>query len=225
MNDIQKQLDEIVDSYYSDLINTDISDVKDHKYSDKFNKKIEEAFAMFEESKKPKPHKLRRRIIISLIAAALIGTITVAAYEPARRFFINLFSDHTEVTPAENSSEIDKHKATIENKYSITVPAGYVLDKESTAETDKMIIQTYTIGTDPQRVLIFKQLTKELYSVSVDNKDTELVTKLDKNGREILIHSYKDLSTSIIWDNGEYIFELSGEMPESELMDIYYTAK
>lgn len=225
MNDIQKQLDEIVDSYYSDLINTDISDVKDHKYSDKFNKKIEEAFAMFEESKKPKPHKLRRRIIISLIAAALIGTITVAAYEPARRFFINLFLDHTEVTPAENSSEIDKHKATIEKKYSITVPTGYVLDKESTAETDKMIIQTYTIGTDPQRVLIFKQLTKELYSVSVDNKDTELVTKLDKNGREILIHSYKDLSTSIIWDNGEYIFELSGEMPESELMDIYYTAK
>lgn len=225
MNDIQKQLDEIVDSYYSDLINTDISDVKDHKYSDKFNKKIEEAFAMFEESKKPKPHKLRRRIIISLIAAALIGTITVAAYEPARRFFINLFSDHTEVTPAENSSEIDKHKATIEKKYSITVPAGYVLDKESTVETDEMISQIYYLSSDKTKSIGFKQLTKELYSVSLDNKDTELVTKLDRNGRETLIHSYKDLSTLIIWDNGEYIFELSGEMSESDLMEIYYTVR
>lgn len=225
MNDIQKQLDGIVDSYYNELMSTDITNVKDHKFSEKYNRRIEEAFAFFEESKKPKPHRLHRKIIIALVAAALIGTITVAAYEPARRFFINLFSNHTEVTPAENSSDIDKHKLTIEKKYQITVPTEYVFDDEKSFETDKMIIQTYTIGTDPQRVLIFKQVTKALYKTDLDNADTELVTKLDKNGREILIHSYKDLSTSIIWDNGEYIFELSGEMSESDLMEIYYTVR
>ena len=105
------------------------------------------------------------------------------------------------------------------------MPAGYVLDKESTVETDEMISQIYYLSSDKTKSIGFKQLTKELYSVSVDNKDTELVTKLDKNGREILIHSYKDLSTSIIWDNGEYIFELSGTMSEAELMELYYTVK
>ena len=73
--------------------------------------------------------------------------------------------------------------------------------------------------------IVFKQLTRELYNVSVDNEDTELVSKFDKNGRELLIHNYNDLSISIIWDDGEYIFELSGEMSESELMEIYYTVK
>ena len=30
---------------------------------------------------------------------------------------------------------------------------------------------------------------------------------------------------SILWDNGEYIFELSGDISESEIMDIYYSVK
>ena len=225
MNETQKQLDSIVKAYYNDLINTDIKPVKDHKYSEKYQRRIKEAFAVFDTEKKPNTHLLRRRIILAIIIAALIGTITVAAYEPARKFFLSIFSDHTEVTPSENSSEIDKHKATIEKKYSITVPAGYVLDKERSVETDEMISQIYYLSSDRTKSIGFKQLTKELYSVSVDNEDTELVTKLDKNGRELLIHNYNDLSTFIIWDDGEYIFELSGEMSESKLMDIYYTAE
>ena len=30
---------------------------------------------------------------------------------------------------------------------------------------------------------------------------------------------------NILWDNGEYIFSLSGEISESEIMDIYYSVK
>ena len=225
MTDIQKELEPIVDSYYNELISQDTSVLDGYEFSEKYLNRKEELIAQMSPQKAEHRHSIKRKVIISLIAAALIGTITVAAYEPARRFFLSIFSDHTEVTPSENSSEIDKHKATIEKKYSITVPAGYVLDKESTVETDEMISQIYYLSSDKTKSIGFKQLTKELYSVSVDNKDTELVTKLDKNGREILIHSYKDLSTSIIWDNGEYIFELSGEMSESDLMEIYYTVR
>ena len=225
MNETQKQLDSIVKAYYNDLINTDITPVKNHKYSEKYQRRIKEAFSVFDTEKKPKIHLIRRRIILAIIIAALIGTITVAAYEPARKFFLSIFSGHTEVTPAENGSEIDKHKTAIEKKYSITVPAGYVLEKESSVETDEMIIQVYYLNSDRTKPIVFKQLTRELYNVSVDNEDTELVSKFDKNGRELLIHNYNDLSISIIWDDGEYIFELSGEMSESELMEIYYTVK
>ncbi|WP_390624608.1 hypothetical protein [Ruminococcus sp. AM31-15AC] len=28
-----------------------------------------------------------------------------------------------------------------------------------------------------------------------------------------------------MWDNGEYIFSLSGEISESEIMDIYYSVE
>lgn len=220
MNETQKQLNSIVEAYYNDLINTDITPVKNHKYSEKYQRRIKEAISVFDTEKKPKAHLIRRRIILAIVIAALIGTITVAAYEPARKFFLSIFSDHTEVTPAENSSEIDRHKTAIEKKYSITVPAGYVLEKESSVETDEMIIQVYYLNSDRTKSIVFKQLTRELYNVSVDNEDTELVSKFDKNGREILVHNYNDLSTSLIWDDGEYIFELSGEMSESELIDM-----
>jgi len=225
MNETQKQLDCIVKSYYNDLINTDITPVKDHKYSKKYQSRIKEAFAVFDTEKKPKTHLIRRRVILAIIIAALIGAITVAAYEPARKFFLSIFSDHTEVTPADNGSEIDRHKTVIEKKYSVTVPAGYVLDIDSSVETDEMISQVYYLSSDRTRSIGFKQLIKKLYKIEVDNEDTDLVSKTDKNGREILIHNYNDLSTIIIWDDGEYIFELSGEMSESELMEIYYTVK
>jgi hypothetical protein len=51
-----------------------------------------------------------------------------------------------------------------------------------------------------------------------------LVTKIDKFGNEYLIYNYNG-SITIIWDNGEYIFELSGTMSEAELMELYYTVK
>lgn len=224
MNEIQKQLDGIVDSYYDELMSTDITDVKDHKYSDKYNRRIEEAFAVFEESNQPKPHRLRRKIIIALVAAALIGTITVAAYEPARRFFMNLFSDHTEVTPDDGSLEMDTHKAFIEKDYSVTVPNGFVLDKDNLVETDTFVIKTYYNKTT-SKTLMFEQMVKSSYKANYDNKQYEFVTQLDKNGQEIMIHSNGKSSVSIIWDNGEYIFELYGDMSKEELLQIYYTVQ
>ena len=39
MNEIQKQLDGIVDSYYNELMSTDITNVKEHKFSEKYKQR------------------------------------------------------------------------------------------------------------------------------------------------------------------------------------------
>lgn len=224
MNETQKQLDSIVKAYYNDLINTDITPVKNHKYSEKYQRRIKEAFSVFDTEKKPKIHLIRRRIILAIIIAALIGTITVAAYEPARKFFLSIFSNHTEVTPAEDISVIDNHKTTIEKKYAITVPKDYEIDKESSVETEIYIIRTY-YNTDKTKSIMFNQYVKEAYYTSIDNQKSDLNEKTDQKGQVLLVHNTDDMSVSIIWDNGEYIFELFGEMTEAELMEIYYTVK
>ena len=112
----------------------------------------------------------------------------------------------------------------IEKKFAITVPEGYVLDKESSSETETIITSTY-YNSDKTKSIMFNQYVKETYSTTVDNKKSILVEKTDQNGQQIMVHNTENKSVSIIWNNGEYYFELSGEMSEQELMDIYYSVK
>ena len=224
MTDIQKQLEPIVDSYYNELISQDTSVLDGYEFSEKYLKRREELIAKMYPIKKKHNHNIRRRIIFALIAAVILGTITVAAYEPARNFFLNLLSDHTEVIPADENSETDTHKSVIEKKFAITVSEGYVLDKESSSETETIITSTY-YNSDKTKSIMFNQYVKETYSTTVDNKKSILVEKTDQNGQQIMVHNTENKSVSIIWNNGEYYFELSGEMSEQELMDIYYSVK
>ena len=221
MTDIQKELEPIVESYYNELISQDTSILEGYEFSDRYIKRKEELTAKISPPKIKCRHSIKRKVIIALIAAALIGTITVAAYGPARRLFMNIFFDHTEITPAEDNSAVDMHKATIEKKYSITVPDGFVLDEDSIVDTDTIVIHKY-VNND--KTLIFNQEVKSAFKVSVDNEQSMLATKTDKYGNEYLIYNYNG-SITIIWDNGEYIFELSGQISEAEIMKMYYSVR
>ena len=63
---------------------------------------------------------------------------------------------------------------------------------------------------------------KDVYSSQIDNEKAELLKKEDISGNEVLVYSCNN-NVMLIWDNGEYVFELSGNMDEEELMKIYYT--
>lgn len=222
MNESQKELEKIVETYYQDLVSQDTSVIDNYQFSDRYLDRKQELLSKMALKKKIHSHSLRRKIIIALIAAALIGTITVAAYEPARKFFMKIFTGYTEITPAENNSGVDSHKTVIEKKYSITVPDGYVLDETNSVDTDEMVLHKYL---NQNKELVFTQEVKSVFKLYIDNEHTNLASKTDKDGQEILVHNIDDVSVILIWDNGEYIFELSGEMSETELMEIYYTVK
>lgn len=224
MNKLQKQLDSIVNSYYEELMKIDISEVKDHQFSERHHERMKEAFAILDKNSKRKPRSIRRRVIIALIVAALIGTITAVAYEPVRSFFSNMFTDHTEVRPANGSLLEDDRKEKIEKKYSVAVPSGYTLDEEASVEEDWSIKSVY-YNSDRSKRIDFSQHVRSSYKTYFDNELVELETKLDEHGQEILVHSYNDTAVTIVWDNGEYIFELDANMSEAELMDIYYSIK
>ena len=120
--------------------------------------------------------------------------------------------------------EPDNHKIRIEQKYSITVPKGYSLDTIGSIETDELLHYVY-FNADKSKSIVFDQNTISHYKNDIDNEKSTLTTKVDKNGNEIIVHNYNDISVSIFWDNGEYCFTLTGEMAETELMKIYYSVK
>ena len=105
-----------------------------------------------------------------------------------------------------------------------TLPEEYTLDKEGSVETDEFIIYTY-YNLDKTKSILFEQQTYDSFKSNIDNERTGLITKTDKYGQEIMVYSTDDIGVLFIWDNGEYVFNLSADMSEEELMKIYYSVK
>jgi hypothetical protein len=158
-----------------------------------------------------------------------MGTMTVAAYEPARNavknFFIRNFKGYSVVTvPTDSKSEEeDHHKSKIEKQYSITVPDDFTLDEIETTVTDTHIGLSY-YNEDKSKYIFFDQYTSDTYVSYYDNEQSQLQNSTDKYGNKLLIYKNEDF-TGIVWDDGEYIFELSGIVTESEIMEVYYSMK
>lgn len=111
----------------------------------------------------------------------------------------------------------------IEKQYSITVPEGFVLDESESVSTSSNIGLRY-YSENKSESIYFDQYTADSYSSYYDNERGHFKTSSDKFGNEFMIYKNDDF-ISILWDNGEYIFELSGDISESEIMDIYYSVK
>ena len=215
MSDTRSELKKLVPLYCDELNSLDLSLYENYEFSKDYLNKKEKLIKNQSRIYYPLIKTTGRRIASAIIAAAIMGTTTVAAYAPARNavrnFFLRNFNDHTVVSVQHDSKDIGDHKSKIEKQYSITVPEGFVLDESESVSTDNYIELCY-YSDDKKKSIYFDQYTADSYSSS------------DKFGNEFMIYTNDDF-ISILWDNGEYIFSLSGDISESEIMDIYYSVK
>lgn len=227
MSDTRPELKKLVPLYCDELNSLDLSLYENYEFSkDYLNKKaklIKSQSCIYY----PLIKTTGRRIASAIIAAAIMGTTTVAAYAPARNaiknFFLRIFNDHSVVSVQYDSEDIGDHKSRIEKQYSITVPDGFVLDENESVSTDNYIELCY-YSDDKKKSIYFDQYTADTYSSYYDNERGHFKTSSDKFGNEFILYTNDDF-ISILWDNGEYIFGLSGDISESEIMDIYYSVK
>ena len=161
MSDTRSELKKLVPLYCDELNSLDLSLYENYEFSKDYLNKKEKLIKNQSRIYYPLIKTTGRRIASAIIAAAIMGTTTVAAYAPARNavrnFFLRNFNDHTVVSVQHDSKDIGE-------------------------------------------------------------------TSSDKFGNEFILYTNDDF-ISILWDNGEYIFELSGGISESEIMDIYYSVK
>ena len=205
-----------------------MSKYRDYQFSEKYIKNKEQLIKRQNRVYYPLVKTTGRKVASVAVAAALMGTITVAAYEPARNavkdFFIRIFKGYSVVTTSKDSKTIDNHKQKIEYQYKIDAPDEFILSEDETVATDTYVSYSY-YTENRSKCLYFNQYTSDSYKSYVDNERSVLSKKTDNFGNEILIYNYGDVSVTIIWDNGEYVFDLSGDMSEAEIMKIYYTVK
>ena len=160
MSDTRSELKKLVPLYCDELNSLDLSLYENYEFSKDYLNKKEKLIKNQSRIYYPLIKTTGRRIASAIIAAAIMGTTTVAAYAPARNavrnFFLRIFNDHTVVSVQHDSKDIGNHKSKIEKQYSITVPEGFVLDESEILVCDiiqKTNLKVY-ISTNIQRILI-----------------------------------------------------------------------
>ena len=206
----------------------------EHVFSKKHERKMKYAFKLYERNDcklKPyigsKPHyhfRFSKRNIIVLFAviflAALVGC--GVTYFTSKNFYGKVNADNTElfVINTENCP------ATIEDKYYLPcLPDGYEV-----SGTDSTPFYEWISYENPatEQTLTFCQFAKVSFDSTHYDTENQKFQEININGHSGLCLDYSSQGYNyavIVWDNGDYIFELFGEYSKNELCDLVKTAK
>ena len=194
------------------------------KLSYKHRRKMNRIFLAYQKSfhahKKYHVKGLKRLILVVTIIFLAMFTVAAGA-AVIYGFKQNKHHDYTELLTV-NAENCPK---TIENVYYLSeLPEGYVF-----YEIDSSDLSVYTayVNTDTNSYLTFKQSVKDSYKRNFNTENREF-EELDING---LFALYLDDSNSesfygsIVWDNIDYIFQVTGDFAKDELIDLVKSAK
>lgn len=184
------------------------SEIPKHKFSEQHNEKMEE---LFRAGPKKSKHKLSGKTIrILLIAAILLAVATtVFAIPSCREFIVKQFSDHSEyqVSDTENAEKVE------------SLELGYIPEGFEKAEDYGYI---YFYKKDDRSFSVEKcELNTDL-AYDTEKYDDE---KIEINGISAVYFKSDNNYQGIIFNNGEYIFIISGNIEKDELVKIAQNVK
>lgn len=157
-------------------------------------------------------------LVAAIIAAMLAASLSVEAVRNTiANFFVQVFSDHDTISA---NTEETTYPTKIEKAYEFTdLPEGCELSNN--VVTDDFIIKSYSKG---KITFEFSQHVKDSFLTNDDNEHSTKSTET-YNGQEYYVsvmeveEPYPDMTT-IIWDNGEYVFMLTSNLPKDRLIKI-----
>ena len=178
-------------------------DIPKHKFSKRHKEKMKEIFELDTEIQK---HKLSKKTIkILLIAAILLGLATTAFAIPAsREFIIQKFSNHSEynVVDTENAEKVESLKLNY-------IPEGFV----KTEDYEHAVMYS---NSELSFYVEKFELTSSI-GFDTENYDSESIII---NGIDGIYYTSKNNEKGVIFNNGNYIFVVSGNIEEKELVKI-----
>lgn len=163
---------------------------------------------------------LRRRLLI----VAVIIFLAVIVFRVAG-FSGTVYTDNTHMF-ALNDRNAPK---VVEELYYLDLPSSYNLTEEYGNIGDGYIRRIYT-SNESGRSITFFQYTKCNYDVHFDNEHSEFF-EIKINGCNGFIWQPKNAEDkethlrAIAWDNGNYIFEVSGKINKDELANLAKSTK
>lgn len=164
---------------------------------------------------------LKKRILIAVLVIILAMLGITAGAEAIRGFNRKVHPDNTELLTA----NAEYYPKTIENVYYLPeIPEGYEL-----YEVESSVFRIYTayINYDTNRCFTFKQNVKDEYRTHFDN-EYQTYEELEIKGHYALYINNSDSegnSGIIVWDNEDYILQISGNFSKEELIILAKSAK
>jgi len=207
--------------YVEDTINSEFRDVPEYCPSESFNKRID----CLIKSERNYYYKFTltrtRRILCAclIMIIILLSLLSVGAVREAiTNFFIEVFSNHNSISVKAESGA--SYPSSIERVYSPEyIPDGYTLIDEDISEAGVSLIY----GND-DKMILFTQETKQNYTLNLDNEyATSSVEAID--GQDYYINHFKDGNYTILWDNGEYVFTVTAELPKNDILKMCNSLK
>lgn len=213
---MDKQLKKAFEETLEARIISTVPDMPDHRFSPQFERKMKRLAGG------GAPGKLTvRRLFIcvtaALIAAALAASSVSAVRDFFKRFFTETFRTHTAVQSADTAEAPE----TIEAVYTIDVPDGF--ETEDAFMSD-IFCNTVYRNKENNEYIIFNQNIRSAFDIYV-NTENQTMEYVEINGCDGFIVDIGIDEAYISWDNGEYVFEISGNIGKSELIIIAETVQ
>lgn len=211
---MDKQLKKAFEETLEARIISTVPDMPDHRFSPQFERKMKRLAG----GGAPKKLTVRRLFICvtaALIAAALAASSVSAVRDFFKRFFTETFRTHTAVQSADTAEAPE----TIEVVYTIDVPEGF--ETEDAFMSD---IFCNTVYRNNSEYIYFSQNVKSGFDVNVNTEDRTM-EYIEINGCDGFIVDIGIDEAYILWDNGEYVFEMLGNIGKSELISVAETVQ
>lgn len=205
-----------VSKYQENYFNRTIFNEENYETSKAFEKRIEKII----KSEKNLYHRVTlttvRKVICVLVAILilLLSSLTVGAVrEKIANLLIHTFARHDTVTA--DISKDEEYPTKLEKVYVLgDIPEGYELTDKSVIESSSVFIYY-----KDDLFIVFQQFIKSHYSSNADNEHSVSFEET-YNNQKYLVRITDDNLCNIVWDDGEYIFDLVGYFPKETLFEM-----
>lgn len=186
--------------YGCDYIDVSKLDYTPHKFSPEFESKMDILLGRSQRKIHIAPKRLFTMIIAALIAACIAAMSVGAIRQAFISFIADIFDTHTDIRSVKDTeAPLD-----FSDKYEITVD----LPEFELVETSEDIFDIMYIFKNENCTIKFYQSIKMYYDISVNTEGYEMETVYINEFEGIYVDMYNQNGKIIIWDNGDYIFEI-----------------
>lgn len=163
-----------------------------------------------------------KRVIIFFIlilCAAIVTGFTIAFF--SRNFYGTVYNDSTQIFAVNTENCL----TTIEYEYYLSeLPDGFEMTKH-----DSLSFDVYTVYEDKSsgKRISFSQCAKNCFSPHYNTEKHDF-EEIDVNGHAGLCIDFSDDKHNrsiVVWDNGDYILEIVGNLSKNELLNLAESAK
>lgn len=228
-------LDEVLTQYYEEEFSK-YPGSPEHKFSLKHRRAMKKIFKLYEkntECLRPKPslkptptHKVRLTprnaliLVLIIFLGILVGCTTI--YFISQSFRGDIYSEYTRIFPIDT----ENCPTVIEEKYYLSEPPeGYEIVKTGSSPFLEYI---YYENKSTGQMISFIQEVKPDYGPINLNTENYKLEEVEINGHCGLCIDFSNdelISSCVIWDNVDYILELSADLFKNELIDLAKSTK